>query len=156
VFHLEPEAGELAQAVDSVAEARALGARALVLDVATAVDGPAGVSLADAGIVARRAIELGSDAGIPVLVHGIPFCHLPDLLDHLSATPPILPLTVAGRPRWPAFVRQPPRCRSCALSNRCPGAPEGALIREGEAVLRPLHGRPNQTREATLADLGVW
>ncbi len=156
VFHLEPEAGELAHVGPFVVEARALGARALVLDLATAVDGAHGAPLLSAASVARQAIEVGSEAGLPVLVYGLPFCHLPDLLDHLAATPPILALNLAGRPRWPAFVRQPPRCRSCALSNRCPGAPEGALAREGETVLRPLHGRPNQTREATLADLGVW
>ncbi|MCB9730285.1 MAG: radical SAM protein [Deltaproteobacteria bacterium] len=156
VFHVEPQPGELSSAVHYVAEASALGARAVVLDVATAVDGADGVSLLAAAAIARRAIEVGSDAGLPVLVHGVPFCHLPDLLDHLAASAPILPLSLGGRPLWSAFVRQPPRCRSCALSNRCPGAPEGALAREGDAVLRPLHGRPNQSREATLVDMGVW
>jgi hypothetical protein len=107
-------------------------------------------SLAEVADATRRALAHGEALGLGIVVYGLPFCLLSDHVDQLSPTPPVSPVDDAGRPVWGTRLTQPPRCRACELSNRCPGVSEVALKREGEARLTPVAGRPTTDALPTL------
>lgn len=149
MLRLEPSASELFELTSWLQKASQLGAAMVVLTLDGLVEDDAGVSLATAAAAARRTIEAARKAGVPITVFGLPFCLLPDHVDDLAPSAPVVALTVDGKPTWAARMYQPPRCRSCALSPRCPGVPEGALAREGEEVLIVQPGRPNNESPPT-------
>lgn len=149
VLWFEPEAGDVLAARHWVSEASRLGASATVISMVSAVGDIEGQSLESAATEVKTALDQGLALGQPVVVYGLPFCLLSDYTDQLAPTPPILPISVEGRPEWTARLVQVPRCRSCGFSNRCPGAPEAALERDGESVLSPVAGRPMTDRQPT-------
>jgi hypothetical protein len=101
--------------------------------------------------MAIELIDRAQARGVEAIVYGLPFCLLPGRLQALAGTAPVVSADSARTPAH-AVLLQRPRCRSCALANRCPGAPRGALEREGEGTLRPLGGRPVEDDERSATD----
>ena len=123
------------------------GASVLALSMAEATTQ---ASLAEVADATRHVLEYGAALGLGMVVYGLPFCLLGEHVDKLSPTPPVSPVDGDGRPVWGTRLTQPPRCRACELSNRCPGVSEVALEREGEAKLTPVAGRPTTDALPTL------
>jgi pyruvate-formate lyase-activating enzyme len=147
VLRIEPGGEELASCIAVADVAHEAGASLLALSMAEATTQ---TSLAEVADATRRALAHGEALGLGIVVYGLPFCLLSDHVDQLSPTPPVSPVDDAGRPVWGTRLTQPPRCRACELSNRCPGVSEVALKREGEARLTPVAGRPTTDALPTL------
>lgn len=151
VLRTEPGADALEGCMSLVELAEQTGASVLALSLAEATRER---SLDEVSAFARRALEHAEAVDLNVVVYGLPFCLLTEHVDKLSPTPPVSPVDEAGRPVWGTRLTQPPRCRACELSNRCPGVSEVALEREGEARLTPVAGRP--TTDALPTTFERW
>jgi len=147
VLRIEPSGDELESCIAVADLAHEAGASVLALSMAEATTQ---TSLAEVANATRKALEYGEALGLGMVVYGLPFCLLGEHVDKLSPTPPVSPVDGDGRPVWGTRLTQPPRCRACELSNRCPGVSEVALEREGEAKLTPVAGRPTTDALPTL------
>jgi hypothetical protein len=138
-IRLVPDASSLEAAARRVEAAASLGARSVTLSLAGVCEV---LPMPEVAAAARLALQWGQTLGLPVTVHGLPFCLLPEHQSALLDTEPLVDLDADGAATERIVMVQRPRCRSCALANRCPGAPAVALARQGEGALVPLGGRP--------------
>ena len=136
---------EVAPAGNRIFECRAWVERAVqsnahgvYLALDHAMGGPEAVSVSEAAIAARRALEHGEALGIGVYVYGLPYCTLAEQVDAmLSGLPWERGEGVSEIP-----VAQVPACRACVWANKCPGGVSAALGVESGTVLAPVEGRP--------------
>ncbi len=140
LLHLRPPPGELGRLSGWVEVARRQGALGVYAELRSALDDGAcldEVAEAVRGAVrAARARSGGKGRGVRFVCWGLPMCAAPEVAGHVLSAP------LLAERAWSSELVQRPRCRSCRLSPRCPGAPRGLLEREGEQVLRPQGGRP--------------
>ena len=133
----------------TVEEAVSLRAPLVILSLSEAMASSTSAPMTEVAAAADQAIALGASSSCHVLIHGLPFCLLPERPSHLLPSLPLVFMDGQGTHRHPARMMQRPRCRACVLSTDCPGAPESALNRDGDDCLRPAPGRPVETPWAT-------